>query len=64
MTRKYLAIFVLLLTAGLAAQAQSNYAVVRGSVLDPQHRAIPGAHVHITATETGVGREVVSITID
>jgi len=60
MTRKYLAIFVTLLTAGLMAQAQSNYAVVRGSVLDPQHRAIPGAHVQITATETGLKREVVS----
>jgi Carboxypeptidase regulatory-like domain len=42
----------------LTAHAQSNYAVVRGSILDPQHRPIPGAHVHIAATGTGAEREV------
>src|ERR1700756_97728 len=44
---------------GLAgAQAQSNYAVVRGSVLDPHHRPVAGAQVHITSTDTGAQREV------
>src|SRR3954447_26322324 len=42
------------------AHAQSNYAVVRGSVLDPQHRPVPGAHVHLVATETGAQREVMA----
>ncbi|MEI9970390.1 MAG: carboxypeptidase-like regulatory domain-containing protein [Terracidiphilus sp.] len=40
--------------------AQSNYAVVSGSILDPQHRAIAGAQVHILARQTGVTREAVS----
>ncbi len=42
----------------VTVQAQSNYAVVRGSILDPQHRPIPSAHIRITAVETGVEREV------
>lgn len=44
----------------IAAQAQSNYAVVRGSILDPQNRPVAGAHVHIADTGTGAEREVVS----
>jgi len=46
--------------AVVTSQAQSNYAVVRGSILDPQHRPIAGAHVRITATGTGAAREVAS----
>ncbi len=42
----------------VTTHAQSNYAVVRGSILDPQHRPIPGAHVHVTAVGTGAEREV------
>jgi len=41
-----------------AAYAQSNYAVVRGSVLDPQRHPVAGARLHITATGTGAEREV------
>ena len=54
-------VFVLpvLLAAG-ALQAQSNYAALRGSVTDPQQRAIPQAHVQITSTVTGATREVLS----
>jgi hypothetical protein len=33
---------------------------VRGSVFDPQHHAIAGAHVHATEESTGAAREVVS----
>ena len=51
----------LCLVAAIAtANAQSNYAVVRGSVFDPQHRAIPGAHIHANEVSTGAEREVVS----
>jgi hypothetical protein len=51
----------LCLVIGFAtASAQSNYAVVRGSVFDPQHRAIPGAHIHANEVSTGAEREVVS----
>jgi hypothetical protein len=44
----------------ITALAQSNYAVVRGSILDPQRHVIPGAHVHITAVATGAERVVSS----
>src|ERR1017187_8224364 len=42
------------------AQAQSNYAIIRGSILDPQHRPVVGARVRVTAAETGAEREVAS----
>src|SRR5665213_226635 len=44
----------------LSVQAQSNYATVRGSILDPQRRPIPGAKIHIVLVETGAKRDVVS----
>ena len=51
----------LCLLAGLAtAHSQSNYATVRGSVFDPQHQAIPGAHIQATEVSTGAQREVTS----
>ncbi len=62
MIRKIVLILLAPAIALVTAQAQSNYAVVRGSILDPQHHAIPGAHVHITASGTGAKREVVSNT--
>ena len=58
MIRRSFYVAVCLLFTLTAARAQSNYAVVRGSILDPQHRPVAGAHVHITATGTGAEREV------
>ena len=49
-----------LIAAIATASAQSNYAVVRGSVFDPQHHAVPGAHIHASDISTGANREVVS----
>ena len=60
MIRKIVRLVVFLAIALVTAQAQSNYAVVRGSILDPQRRPVAGAHITITAAGTGVGREVVS----
>ncbi len=60
MTRRITFLLVFLVAACGFAVAQSNYALVRGSVLDPHHRPIPAAHIRITATATGVAREVVS----
>ena len=58
--RRFL-IVPLCLAAGLTTvYAQSNYAVVRGSIFDPQHHVVPGAHIHATETSTGAEREVVS----
>jgi hypothetical protein len=58
--RRIFPVLVCLAVALGSAQAQSNYAVVRGSILDPQHRPIPGAHITITSNGTGTQREVVS----
>src|ERR1700676_5334123 len=60
MIRRSFYLAACLFLALVTVRAQSNYAVVRGSVLDPQHRPIPGARVHLTATETGAQREVVA----
>ncbi len=59
MFRQFLCVS-LLLASPVSVFAQSNYAAVRGSVYDPQHRAIPGATVRLTATATGAKREIVS----
>jgi hypothetical protein len=58
--RKFLIVSLCLLTALVTAHAQSNYAVVRGSVFDPQHHAVVGAHIHLSEVSTGAAREVVS----
>lgn len=60
MTRRIFYLAVCLLFAVIPSRAQSNYAVVRGSVLDPQHRPLPGAHVHLMSTDTSAQREVVA----
>ena len=60
MTRKILAVLACLLAAAFAIHAQSNYAVVSGSILDPQQRPIAGAQVHIQSRKTGATREAVS----
>ena len=38
--------------------SQSNYAVLSGSILDPQAHAVPAALVEVTSTETGASRRV------
>ena len=60
MFRKFVPVSICLVTALATGHAQSNYAVVRGSVLDPQHHAVAGARIHISEVSTGAGREVVS----
>ena len=60
MIRKTLPVVLCLAVALITARAQSNYAVVRGSILDPQHRPIAAAHIHITTAGTGAEREVAS----
>jgi hypothetical protein len=60
MIRKIVFVVLCLAIAQNTTHAQSNYAVVRGSILDPQHRSIIGARIHITAKGTGAERDVVS----
>lgn len=60
MLRKFLIAPLCFVIAATATHAQSNYAVVRGSVFDPQHRPVAGAHIHATEAGTGAEREVVS----
>ncbi len=60
MTKRIVLIVVCVFSLLWSVQAQSNYAVVRGSILDPEHRPIPGAQIHIVLQETGARRDVVS----
>src|SRR5882724_13097233 len=54
--------FLLLLVLGsaLSAFGQSNYAVVMGTVTDPQHLPVVGASVRLTAASTGAVRRLVT----
>ena len=58
MSRKMIFVVFCLAIALVTAHGQSNYADVRGSILDPQHRPIPGAQIRITAVGTGAERAV------
>jgi len=58
-TVKMTLVFVLLLSS-LPAFAQSNYAVLSGTVLDPERRAIAGASIQLTAVATHAERAVTS----
>jgi Carboxypeptidase regulatory-like domain/TonB-dependent Receptor Plug Domain len=58
MIRRCFPVAICLLFTLVTAHAQSNYAVVRGSILDPQHRPVASAHVRIKSTGTGAQREV------
>jgi hypothetical protein len=60
MNAKLPAIFACILLFALPLYAQSNYAVLQGSVLDPQHRPIPGASIRLVESTTGATRNVVS----
>jgi len=60
MLRRFLCTPLAFVLAIAAAHAQSNYAVVRGSILDPERRPVAGARVHITANGNGAEREVVA----
>lgn len=60
MTKKLVLLFCCVFALASLAQAQSNYAVVRGSIFDPQHRPIPGARIHIVSQVTSARRDVVS----
>src|SRR5207244_1205028 len=49
-----------LLSLVISAEAQSNYAVVRGSVTDPQQRPLSGVVIQVMAASTGATRRTVS----
>jgi hypothetical protein len=60
MNRKFTTFLVCFLAATFSLHARSSYALVRGSILDPQHRPIPEAHIKVVTAATGAVREVVS----
>jgi Carboxypeptidase regulatory-like domain len=60
MFRKSVQALICLLAVLVTAHAQSNLAVVRGSVFDPQHHAVAGAHIRVKENGTGAQREVTS----
>jgi hypothetical protein len=53
-------LLLLLLASALSAFGQSNYAVVTGTVMDPQHLPVAGAAIQLTAAGTGAVRHVVT----
>src|SRR5262249_35860736 len=57
---RYRIAFLALLLSSLYAIAQSNYAVLTGSILDPQGQAVPGASITLKAAATGAIRHVVT----
>jgi hypothetical protein len=56
--QRILALICLLSFSSLPGLSQSNYAVLGGSVLDPQSHAIAGASVDVTSSSTGATRHV------
>ncbi len=58
MPRNLAFIFVLLLS--IAAAGQSNYAVLTGSIFDPQQHPVVGASVNLTSSATGAVRHTVT----
>lgn len=60
MTKKFLFLLCCITVLAPLAEAQSNYAVLRGSILDPQRRPIPGAQIHAVSQQTGARRDVIS----
>src|SRR5690242_6195745 len=58
--RHWLAYVAAILVLSLFSVAQSNYAVISGSISDPQTHALVGANVELTATATAAVRRVVT----
>src|SRR3984893_11800967 len=58
MFKRFLCAVCVILAVPVSIQAQSNYATLRGSIVDTQQRVIPRAHVQLTATATGAVREL------
>src|SRR5215468_3349170 len=55
---RYRIAFLAVLFSSLCTFAQSNYAVLTGSILDPQGQAVAGASVDLKATATAAVRHV------
>jgi hypothetical protein len=53
-------LLLLFLASALSAFGQSNYAVVTGTITDPQHLPDVGAAIQLTAASTGAVRHVVT----
>lgn len=49
-----------MLVPGATGIAQSGNATLQGTITDPSGAAIPGAQIHVIATQTGVARDIVS----
>ena len=60
MKRWWLLVLSVIFAFSIHLNAQTNYVVLRGLVLDPQHLAIPHAGVKLTSTTTGAERTVTS----
>jgi hypothetical protein len=54
--RQNLVILGFAVLVSLSAAAQSNYAVLSGTIADPQSHAIAGAKIELTSSATGAIR--------
>src|SRR5580692_12453053 len=57
---KHFLLLLMVLGCTLSAFGQSNYAVVTGTVTDPQHLPVVGASIQLTAAGTGATRHVLT----
>ena len=60
MKRWWLFVLPVVFAFSIHIHAQTNYVVLRGVILDPQHLAIPHASVKLTSATTGAERSVTS----
>jgi len=58
--KRTLSVLFLASLFAVSATAQSNYAVLSGTVTDPQSHAVAGAAVVLTSTTTGAIRKVLT----
>src|SRR6476646_5899812 len=59
-TRNAISPILVLFFFAPVCQAQSNYATLKGTVLDPQDKAVPGASIQLIAVGTNAARQVTS----
>ncbi|HKR23542.1 MAG TPA: carboxypeptidase-like regulatory domain-containing protein, partial [Pyrinomonadaceae bacterium] len=56
-TTVQLSLVLILLLASTAANAQSNYATLTGTVVDPQQQVVPGCTIQLSSASTNASRQ-------
>ena len=58
--RKILQLFTVVFFLSVAANAQSNYATLSGTIFDPQQKVLAGCSVQLTSENTGASRSAIT----